>query len=121
MTNILYVDDDADIREIVEISLGLDPRIKSRICSSGIEAAALTATWVPDLILLDFMMPGLDGPGTLALLRQNPALADVPVVFLTARTAKRDVTALMATGAVGVVAKPFNPLTLADECRQFLK
>lgn len=120
MTDILYVDDDPDIREIVEMSLGLDPELHVRVCGSGKEAAALTGDWTPDLIMLDFMMPGLDGPATLLLLRQNPALADVPVVFLTARTAERDVTALMATGAVGVVAKPFNPLTLADECRQFL-
>lgn len=121
MTDILYVDDDSDIREIVEMALGLDPDINVRVCGSGIEAEALVANWVPNLILLDFMMPGLDGPATLALLRQNPALTEVPVVFLTARTAERDVAALMATGAAGVIAKPFNPLTLADACKRFLK
>lgn len=120
MTRILYVDDDPDIREIVEMALGLDPDLEVRTCGSGTEGAELAATWLPSLILLDFMMPVLDGPATLALLRQNPALGDVPVVFITARTSERDVQALLGTGAVGVLAKPFNPLSLADECRQFL-
>ena len=120
MTAILYVDDDPDIREIVEMALGLDADISVRTCSSGADAVAVTETWRPDLILLDFMMPVLDGPATLAALRRNPALVDVPVVYITARTAERDINSLMATGAAGVLAKPFNPLTLASECRQFL-
>lgn len=120
MTAILYVDDDPDIREIVDMALGLDGELSVHTCGSGAEAIAVTANWTPDLILLDFMMPVLDGPATLAALRLNPALVDVPVVYITARTAERDINALMATGAAGVLAKPFNPLTLATECRQFL-
>lgn len=120
MTRILYVDDDADIREIAEMALCLDPTFEVRACGSGYDANEVARGWRPDLIMLDFMMPVLDGPGTLALLRTNDELKDVPVIFITARTAERDVKALMATGAAGVLAKPFDVLTLATECRQFL-
>lgn len=120
MTRILYVDDDPDIREIVEMALCLDPTFEVRACGSGYDANDLARGWKPDLIMLDFMMPELDGPGTLALLRTNERLMDVPVIFITARTSERDVKSLMATGAVGVLAKPFNVMTLAEECRQFL-
>lgn len=120
MIRILYVDDDPDIREIVEMALSLDPELDVKTCDSGEQAVALTQTWVPQLMLLDFMMPRMDGPATLDALRENPELATTPAVFITARTAERDVNALMAHGAAGVLAKPFDPLTLADECRQFL-
>ncbi|MES2301652.1 MAG: response regulator [Pseudomonadota bacterium] len=120
MTRILYVDDDADIREIAEMALCLEPSFEVRTCESGFDANEVARDWCPDLIMLDFMMPVLDGPGTLALLRTNVDLTDVPVIFITARTAERDVKTLMATGAAGVLAKPFNVMTLADECRQFL-
>ncbi len=120
MTRILYVDDDPDIREIAEMALCLDPSFEVRTFGSGHEAHEGARSWRPDLIMLDFMMPVLDGPGTLALMRTNQDLADVPVVFITARTSERDVKALMAAGAVGVLAKPFDVMTLADECRQFL-
>lgn len=120
MTRILYVDDDPDIREIAEMALCLDSSFEVRACESGYDANEVARGWRPDLIMLDFMMPVLDGPGTLALLRTNDDLADVPVIFITARTSERDVKALMATGASGVLAKPFNVMTLAEECRQFL-
>ena len=117
---VLIVDDDADIREIAEMALSLDPNLEVRTSASGSDALALVEQWKPQLILLDFMMPDLDGPATLRLLRQNSSLDEVPVVFITARTSSRDVESLLASGAAGVLAKPFDVMTLAAQCREFL-
>ena len=110
---ILHVDDEPDIREVVELSLALDPDITVQSCCSGREALAVAAEWEPDIILLDVMMPGLDGPATLAQLRQNANTAQFPVVFMTARTQACEVARFRALGAAGVIAKPFDPMTLA--------
>lgn len=117
---VLYVDDDADIREIAEMALSLDPELDVRTSASGSDALALVEDWKPQLILLDFMMPDLDGPATLRLLRKNSSLDAVPIVFITARTSSRDVESLLASGASGVLAKPFDVMTLAAQCREFL-
>lgn len=118
---VLNVDDESDIREIVEISLGLDPEMTVRSCASGGEAIAAAAGWSPDLILLDVMMPGMDGPATLARLRESPRTAAIPVVFMTARTQPRDVEHFRALGAKGVIAKPFDPITLAASVRSHME
>jgi two-component system OmpR family response regulator len=116
---IIYVDDEPDIREVVEISLGLDPAFAVRSCASGAEALAATADWTPDLILLDVIMPGMDGPTTLAGLRTRPRTANVPVVFMTARAQASELQRLLALGAAGVIAKPFDPMTLAALVRRY--
>lgn len=120
MIRVLYVDDEPDIREIADIALGLDPELEVRLCASGEEAVAIARTWQPALILLDFMMPVMDGPATLHALRAQPETADTPIVFITARSSERDVERLLALGAAGVLAKPFDPMGLAAETRQFL-
>ncbi len=118
---ILHVDDEPDIREVVELSLGLDPDFRVQSCCSGSEALAVVAEWEPDLILLDVMMPGLDGPATLAQLRQNAETAQFPVIFMTARTQAREVARFRALGAAGVIAKPFDPMTLAASLRGYMQ
>lgn len=120
MIRVLYVDDEPDIREIADMALSLDPELNVRLCASGTEALAVAREWQPSLILLDFMMPVMDGPATYAALRDQPETADTPIVFITARTAERDVEQLLALGAAGVLAKPFDPMGLAAEARQFL-
>jgi two-component system OmpR family response regulator len=117
---VVYVDDEADIREVAALSLGLDPELEVRTCASGADLIAVAASWQPDLILLDVMMPGMDGPTTLAGLRKNPALAAIPVVFITARTQSREVERFTAMGAAGVITKPFDPMTLASTAKGFL-
>jgi CheY-like chemotaxis protein len=116
---ILYVDDEPDIREVVEISLSLDPAFVVRSCASGAEALAATADWTPDLILLDVIMPEMDGPTTFARLGTQPRTAHVPVVFMTARAQAAELQRLLALGAVGVIAKPFDPMTLAALVRRY--
>lgn len=116
---VLYVDDDADIREIAIMSLGLHPSIETRSAASGKEALRIAHEWQPDLILLDVMMPEMDGPSVLAQLRQAPATDRIPVVFMTARTQPQEVRHFIGLGAEGVIAKPFDPMTLADDVRNY--
>ena len=118
---ILHVDDEPDIREIVEMSLGLNPDFEVRACACGADAVATAAEWLPSLILLDVMMPGMDGPTTLTHLRKNPRTADIPILFMTARAQAREVQQFIALGAQGVISKPFDPMTLAVSVRSHLQ
>lgn len=118
---ILHVDDEPDIREIVDMSLSLNPDFQVRACGSGAEAIEAAAEWSPELILLDVMMPRMDGPTTLSHLRKNPRTADIPVVFMTARAQSREIEQFIALGAQGVISKPFDPMTLAFEVRNQLQ
>jgi two-component system OmpR family response regulator len=120
MRHILHIDDEPDIREVVELSLGLDPKFSMRSCASGREGLAAAAEFPPDLILLDVMMPGMDGPTTLSYLRENPRLAAIPVVFMTARAQTREIEMFLSLGAVGVIPKPFDPMMLATLVRQYM-
>lgn len=117
---ILYIDDEADIREVAEMALELDPGFDVRTCASGHEGLAAAQEWQPALILLDVMMPELDGPGVLERLRQDPATAAIPVVFITARTQAHEVERLRALGARGVLAKPFDAMALAAQVRDLM-
>lgn len=121
MTRILYVDDEADIREVAQMALELEPGFEVRICASGAEALEIAPQWRPDLILLDVMMPEMDGPAVLAGLRDIAETAATPVVFITARTQQQEVAQLRALGAEGVIAKPFDPMALAGQVRDHLK
>ena len=114
---ILHVDDEADIREVVAISLSLDPIFALRSCSSGKDALAIAEAWRPDVVLLDVMMPTMDGPATLARLRDRPATSEIPVVFMTARAQSSELQLLKSLGAAGVIPKPFDPMTLAASVR----
>jgi CheY-like chemotaxis protein len=117
---VLHVDDEADIREVVEISLGFDPAFVTRSCSSGEEALAVALEWQPDIILLDVMMPVMDGPATLLRLRENARTVAIPVVFMTARAQTRELDSFRTLGAVGVIPKPFNPMTLAASVHSYV-
>lgn len=118
---VLYVDDEPDIRELVEMSLSLDPELTIKSCSSGTEGLAVAAEWMPDIILMDVMMPVMDGPQTLVHLREDEATADIPVVFMTARAQARELAHFLTLGAAGVISKPFDPMTLAGTVKQYLK
>jgi CheY-like chemotaxis protein len=117
---VLHVEDEPDIREVVKLSLALDPALTVRSCSGGAEALAEAATWDPDLILMDVMMPVTDGPALLAQLRRIARTAAIPVVFMTARAQTKEVEEFLALGVAGVIAKPFDPATLAASVRACL-
>jgi CheY-like chemotaxis protein len=118
---ILHVDDEADIREVVSLSLALNPQFELRACASGAEAVAAATEWSPMLILLDVMMPGMDGPATLAALRKNPHTAAMPVIFMTARAQSKEREHFVSLGAQGVILKPFDPMTLAAQVERHLQ
>ena len=117
---VLHVDDEPDIRELVEISLGLDPELFVISCASGNDALATAAEWSPNVILMDVMMPVMDGPQTLSQLRKCKIIANIPVVFMTARAQTSELAHLLSLGAAGVIAKPFDPITLAGAVRGYL-
>jgi two-component system OmpR family response regulator len=114
--HILCVDDEEDIQEVVKLCLELDGGFTIDSCAGGAEALAFLAHTRPDLILLDVMMPGMDGPATFAAMKSKGL--DVPVIFMTARVRGAEVSQYLEMGAVGVVPKPFDPVTLAGEVRQ---
>jgi CheY-like chemotaxis protein len=115
LRTLLYVDDEPDIRQIVQMALGLAPGLNIHTGDSGEQALTLARSLHPDLILLDVMMPGLDGPGTLARIRSEPLLKDIPVVFMTAKAMPQEVARFRELGAAGVIAKPFDPMKLAQQ------
>jgi CheY-like chemotaxis protein len=119
---ILCVDDDPDIRTIAVMALGLDPGLMVRAATSGPEALLLLRSedWRPDAILLDVMMPGMDGPSTLAAIRSLGGFDDMPILFMTARAAKADLDGYRTLGATGVIVKPFDPLHLAEDVRALI-
>ncbi len=114
---VLYVDDEADIRSIVEFALEDEADLELALCGSGLEALERVTDFRPDLILLDVMMPGMDGPTTLRRLRAIPGQKRTPVAFVTAKVQPQEVEHFHALGAVEVIAKPFDPMALADQVR----
>ncbi|MFC5344417.1 response regulator [Brevundimonas staleyi] len=121
MLRILHVDDEPDIREVAAMSLGIDPEIEVRSAASGAEAlTVLESDWRPDVILLDVMMPELDGPGTLERLRQLPHHEKTPVIFMTARAQAQEKSRFLDLGAIAVIVKPFDPMSLAGQVRDHL-
>lgn len=118
LTNILYVEDDLDIQAVAQIALEIVGGLSLKICSSGAEAlAAIDDGFVPDLLLLDVMMPNMDGPTTLAGLRLLPTTASTPVIFMTAKVQASELDFYVSLGAIGVIAKPFDPMELSDQVR----
>ena len=115
LRTVLYVDDEPDIREIVELALGLVEGLKVAVCESGEHALQRLPDITPDLVLLDVMMPGTDGPTTLQRMRADPRFANIPVVFVTAKAMPAEVARFRALGAVAVIAKPFDPLQFGQQ------
>jgi two-component system, OmpR family, response regulator len=120
LRRILYVEDDPDIRTVATIALELDGGFDVRACSSGLEAVETLAgrpPFAPDLILLDVMMPGMDGPATLRELRRQPGGDEAPVVFMTAKVQPEELVRYRELGAIDVIAKPFDPMALSASVR----
>jgi two-component system OmpR family response regulator len=115
LRSVLYVDDEPDIRSIVQIALGLSGELTVHVGDSGAQALELTRELQPDVVLLDVMMPGLDGPATFGRMRADPLLAHIPVVFITAKAMPKEVAKLRGMGAIGVIAKPFDPMLLGKQ------
>ena len=115
---ILYVEDEPDIQAVARLALETLGRFEVATCKSGEEALREAPRFRPDLVLLDVMMPGLDGPATLRALRAVPELATTPAIFMTAKVQPHEVAELQQLGAIYVIDKPFDPMTLASQVRE---
>ncbi len=118
MQKILYVEDEADIRAIATVALEDVGGFEVLACGTGTEAIDKGPGFAPDLILLDVMMPDLDGGDTLEVLRRLPELTQTPAIFLTAKAMPAEIERYKELGALDVIAKPFDPMTLADQVRE---
>ncbi len=118
LKRILYAEDEEDIQEIVNISLVEIGEFELQICSSGEELVEAYDGFAPDLILLDVMMPGMDGIATYQQLKQMPSFSDTPVIFMTAKVQVNEIQQYKELGALEVISKPFNPMELPDRLRQ---
>jgi CheY-like chemotaxis protein len=118
---VMIVDDDEDVRAISVLAARKIGNWAVVSVASGDEAVALAPVEHPDVILLDVMMPAPDGPATLAMLRDDPATATIPIIFLTAKVQKHEIEHYLALGACGVICKPFDVTALPDEIRRILR
>ncbi len=118
---VLYAEDDPGIQAVAKVALGQLGGYDLRICNSGEELLEALANFAPDLILLDFMMPGMDGLQTLQHLQRRPDARKIPVIFITARGQATDVNQIMQAGALGIIQKPFDPMTLGSRINKLWK
>ena len=116
----MLVDDDDNIRTVAMIGLEDEPGWKILEARSGIEALEIAKSEKPDLILLDMMMPGMDGKVTLQHLRTSDETSDTPVIFMTAKVQTHEIESYIKLGAMGVITKPFDPLNLVSEIVEIL-
>jgi len=121
LKNVLYVDDDADIREIVQMSLSLDGDMAVHLSDGGERALVKMRDERPDLVMLDVMMPGMDGPSILARMRADDDLRHIPVIFMTAKANSSEVARFRGMSAIGVIAKPFDPMALGGQVKALWK
>ena len=115
LTRILYVEDEPDIRAIAQMALEAVGGFTVIACASGSEALSNAPGASADLLLLDVMMPGMDGPSTLKALRELPATANTPVIFMTAKVQAAEVAQYRELGAIDVIHKPFDPMELSAQ------
>lgn len=120
VSKVLLVDDEPHIRRIGELSLKGVGKWTVVLASNGNEALDKVEHEKPDVILLDVMMPGMDGQETLAHLRARPATAEIPVIFMTAKVQKHEVDRYREAGAAGVIPKPFDPMALPSQILDIL-
>lgn len=118
LRRILLVEDDPDIRIVARLALNELAGFELEVCSSGLEALEKAPGFAPDLILLDVMMPELDGISTLKELRRLDSVCETPVIFMTAKAQPEEVAEYRRLGALDVIVKPFDPMSLGDEVRR---
>ena len=118
LRRIMYVDDEPDVRKVAKISLELVGGFTLCLCGSGKEALGEAESFEPDLIVLDVMMPEMDGPTTLAALREIEAVSSTPVIFMTAKAQSAEIARYRELGAIDVFTKPFQPMQLPARLRE---
>jgi two-component system, OmpR family, response regulator len=117
LNRICYVEDDEDIQRIVRMSLERVGKMTVEIVTDPMLAMGVIETFQPDLVMLDWMMPGMDGPTLFRKMQEDPKISALPVVFITAKAQQRDMDELLALGAAGAISKPFSPRDLPEQLR----
>lgn len=115
LKHLLCVDDEPDVLSIEQMCLETVGGYQVSTATNGIEALDKALSIQPDMILLDVMMPELDGPATLKRLKEKPETQNIPIVFMTARVRNTEIDEYLALGAHGVISKPFDPMTLSEK------
>jgi len=121
LKRILCVDDEEDILQVAKLALETVGGFETRQCNSGAEALIEVGQYNPDMILLDVMMPQMDGPATLKMLKGDATFANIPVIFMTAKVQPSEIEQYLKLGAIGVVAKPFDPMELPKQIEKLWK
>ncbi len=121
MKRILFIEDEQDIQEVAQLALEAIGGYTVEVCSSGAEALDRVVEFAPDLILLDVMMPDMDGPTTLKALRKMPETANTPIIFMTAKSQAREIQRFKKLSTLDVITKPFDPMALSDQIAAIFK
>lgn len=121
LNRICYVEDDEDIQRIVRLSLERVGKMTVEVVGDPTMAIEAIAAFKPDLVMLDWMMPKLDGPALFRQMQMRPETSAIPVVFITAKASERDLDELMAMGVAATISKPFSPKDLPDQLREIWK
>ena len=114
LKNILFVEDEPDIQKVIKFSLEKIGGFNVRACSSGREALIALSEFIPDLILMDVMMPGMDGPTTFGEVKKIPECSNIPVVFITAKVQTTEIKRYKDLGVLDIIVKPFEPVNLPE-------
>lgn len=115
LKKILYAEDEPDVQTVVELTVQTMSNYAIKICDNGKKLLECVQDYNPDLILLDVMMPEMDGPTTFRNLQKNIKTKDIPVVFMTAKAQIHEIETFKQTGILGIITKPFDPLNLCNE------
>lgn len=115
LEHVLCIDDEEDILEVARMCLETVAGFRVSCLGSGAQAIEKAAGLSPDFVLLDVMMPGMDGPSTLRKLQEQPFIRTIPVAFMTARVQPSEIQEYLAMGAAGIIPKPFDPMALSDQ------
>jgi len=114
LSKILYAEDEPDIREVAVLALEMIGGFELRLCQTGREALEAAVDYQPNLLLLDVMMPDMDGPTAFCEIRKLPGMETLPAIFMTAKIQPQEISEYKKMGALDVIAKPFDPMILAD-------
>lgn len=118
LDRVCYVEDDEDIQRIVRMTLERVGKMTVEVVSDPAAAIAAIGSFKPDLVMLDWMMPGMDGPTLFRKMKETPEVSGYPVVFITAKASERELDELRALGAAGTISKPFSPKDLPGQLRE---
>lgn len=118
LERILYAEDEDDIQQVASLALETVGGFTLKTCNSGVEAVAEIEAFEPQLLLFDVMMPDLDGPGALAKIREIDAYRETPAIFMTAKVQPAEIQQYIDMGAIDVIPKPFDPMTLANQIHE---